>query len=143
MNKTDTMTLLDLYNMLLEAERAGVTVLNELMQLVGEERLAAALKKFLRDEGANCRILMNLILDIGEKPSDKTGAFVAKVQALENLDEKIQLLIRGQAWVARKIQEFHNFAPAGSPYLFLEAIKMQHEENVGTLKNYVEAQKER
>jgi Domain of unknown function (DUF6306) len=138
MNKTDAMTLLDLYNMLLEAERAGVTVLGELVRQVEEERLAAALKKFLRDEGANCRILMNLIHDLGETPSDKTGAFVGKVRALETLDEKIRLLIRGQAWVARKIQEFHNLVPAGSPYLFMDAIKMQHEENVGTLKRYMD-----
>jgi hypothetical protein len=137
MTKTDTITLLGFYNMLLEAERAGVAVLNELVKEVEEERLAANLKKFLRDEGANCRILMNLIHDIGEKPSDKTGAFVGKVQALENLDEKIRLLIRGQAWVARKIQEFHTLIPAGSPYVFLEAVKMQHEENVGTLEKYM------
>jgi hypothetical protein len=138
MNTNDTMTLPDFYNMLLEAERAGVTVLGELVQQVEEERLTPALKKFLRDEGANCRVLINLIHDLGEKPSDKTGAFVGKVRALENLDEKIQLLIRGQAWVARKIQEFHNLVPAGSPYLFMEAIKMQHEENVGTLEKYFE-----
>jgi hypothetical protein len=138
MNKTDTMTLLDFYNMLLEAERAGVAVLGEMVQKVEEERLTAALKKFLRDEGANCRILMDLIHDLGEQPSDKTGAFVGKVRALETLDEKIQLLIRGQAWVARKIQEFHNLVPAGSPYLFLEAIKKQHEENVGTLEKYMD-----
>jgi hypothetical protein len=139
MNETDTMTLLDFYNMLLEAERAGVTVLGELVRQVDEERLTAELKKFLRDEGANCRVLINLIQDIGATPSDKTGAFVGKVRALKNLDEKIKLLIRGQAWVARKIQEFHNLVPAGSPYLFLEAIKMQHDENVGTLTEYFEA----
>jgi hypothetical protein len=137
MTKIDSMTLLDFFNMLLEAERAGVAVLNQLVKEVDEKRLTPALKKFLRDEGANCRILMNLIHDINEKPSDKTGAFVGKVQALENLDEKIRLLIRGQAWVARKIQEFHNLIPAGSPYVFLEAIKMQHEENVDTLKKYM------
>jgi Domain of unknown function (DUF6306) len=142
MNKTDSMTLLDFYNMLLEAERAGVTVLGELVRQVDEERLTAALKKFLRDEGANCRVLINLIHDFGETPSDKTGAFVDKVRALETLDEKIQLLIRGQAWVARKIQEFHGLVPAGSPYLFLEAIKMQHDENVDTLTKYFEARKE-
>jgi Domain of unknown function (DUF6306) len=134
MKDIDAMTLLDFYNMLLEAERAGVAVLGELVEQVEEERLAVALKKFLRDEGANCRILMNLIHDLGETPSAETGAFVGKVRALESLDEKIHLLIRGQAWVARKIQEFHNLVPAGSPYLFLEAIKKQHEENVGTLK---------
>lgn len=134
MKDIDAMTLLDFYNMLLEAERAGVAVLGELLGQVEEEQLAVALKKFLRDEGANCRILMNLIHDLGETPSPETGAFVGKVRALESLDEKIHLLIRGQAWVARKIQEFHNLVPAGSPYLFLEAIKQQHEENVGTLK---------
>jgi Domain of unknown function (DUF6306) len=134
MKDNNAMTLLDFYNMLLEAERAGVAVLGELVEQVEDERLTIALKKFLRDEGANCRILMNLIRDLGKTPSTETGAFVGKVRALESLDEKIRLLIRGQAWVARKIQEFHNLVPAGSPYLFLEAIKKQHEENVGTLK---------
>jgi hypothetical protein len=143
MNKTDTMTLPGFYNMLLEAERAGVSVLGELVKQVEEERLTAALKKFLRDEGANCRVLIDLILDLDETPSDKTGEFVGKVRALETLEEKIRLLIRGQAWVARKIREFHNLAPAGSPYLFLESIKIQHEENVGTLEKYFEASEKR
>jgi len=137
MSENNSVALLDFYNMLLEAERAGVAVLGELVKQVEEEGLTLVLKKFLRDEGANCRILMNLIHDIGETPSDKTGAFVSKVKALETLDEKIHLLIRGQAWVARKIQEFNDFIPAGSSYLFLEAIKVQHDENVGTLKNYM------
>jgi len=137
MSENNSVALLDFYNMLLEAERAGVAVLGELVKQVEEERLTLVLKKFLRDEGANCRILMNLIHDIDETSSDKTGAFVSKVKALETLDEKIHLLIRGQAWVARKIHEFNDFIPAGSSYFFLEAIKVQHDENVGTLKNYM------
>jgi hypothetical protein len=136
MSKSDTNTLKDFYNMLLEAERAGVTVLGELVQQVEEERLTPVLKKFLRDEGVNCRILVSLIHDLNAEPSDKTGAFVDKVRALDNLDEKIQLLIRGQAWVARKIQEFQSHLPTGSAYLFMDAIKAQHEENVDTLKKY-------
>ena len=60
---------------------------------------------------------------------------VCLIRSLE-LEEKIDLLIRGQAWVARKIEEFRFQLPAGSPYLFLEAIKVQHQENVETLKNY-------
>jgi hypothetical protein len=62
---------------------------------------------------------------------------VDKIRALDNLEEKIQLLIRGQEWVARKIGESRNHLPAGSTYLFLEAIKVQHEENVDTLKKYL------
>jgi hypothetical protein len=133
MSKTDTNTLLDFYNMLLEAERAGVTVLSEMNKQVEDQRF---LEKFLRDEGVNCRILVSLIHDLNAKPSDKTGAFVDKIRALDNLDEKIQLLIRGQAWVARKIREFQSHLPTGSAYLFMDAIRVQHEENVDTLKKY-------
>ena len=136
MNKTDKKTLLDFYNLLLEAERAGVTVLSEMNKQVEDQRLKPVLKKFLRDEGVNCRILVSLIHDLNAEPSDKTGAFVDKIRALDNLDEKIQLLIRGQAWVARKIREFQSHLSTGSAYLFMDAIKVQHEENVATLKKH-------
>ncbi|MGB2689454.1 MAG: DUF6306 domain-containing protein [Desulfobacterales bacterium] len=129
-------TLLDFYNMLLEADRAGVLVLDKLVRKVEDDQLKTLLKKFLRDEGVNCRILMTLIHDLGAKPTTKTGAFVNKVHALNNLEDKVQLLLRGQEWVARKIQEFHHHLPAGSSYFFLTAIKLQHEENVDTLKKY-------
>lgn len=122
--------------MLLEAERAGVKVLGELVSQTQDAQLLALLQKFLRDEGVNCRILIALIHDLDAEPSDKTGAFVAKVQALDSLEEKIDLLIRGQAWVARKIEEFSPQLPAGSALLFLEAIKVQHEENVDALKTF-------
>jgi len=124
MNQPNHTSLSDFYNMLLEAERAGVTVLQELVSQTEEPQFSALLKKFLQDEGLNCRILISLIRDLGTEPSDKTGAFVDKVRALDNLEEKIDLLIRGQAWVARKIEEFRFRLPAGSPYLFMEAIKV-------------------
>lgn len=136
MSEAETKALLNFYNMLLEAERAGVTVLSELNMQAEDRLLKPILKKFLRDEGVNCRILVSLIHNINAKPSDKTGSFVDKIRALDNLDEKIQLLIHGQAWVARKIKEFRFNLPAGSAYWFLEAIKRQHEENVDTLKKY-------
>ena len=136
MSEIDAKTLLDFYNMLLEAERAGVLVLDKLVRKVEDDQLKTILKKFLRDEGVNCRILMTLIHDLGAKPTTKTGAFVNKVHALNNLEDKVQLLLRGQEWVARKIQEFHHHLPAGSSYFFLTAIKLQHEENVDTLKKY-------
>jgi hypothetical protein len=136
MSEAETTALLNFYNMLLEAERAGVTVLSELNMQAEDRLLKPILKKFLRDEGVNCRILVSLIHDLNAKPSAKTGAVVDKIRALDNLDEKIQLLIRGQAWVVRKIKEFRFNLPSGSAYWFLEAIKRQHEENVDTLKKY-------
>jgi hypothetical protein len=64
MGKTDTNTPLDFYNMLLEADRAGVTVLSEMNKQVEDQRLEPILEKFLRDEGVNCRILVSLIHDL-------------------------------------------------------------------------------
>jgi hypothetical protein len=125
----------DLWNMLLEAERAGVTVLGELVPQAEDPRLRELMKRFLKDEGVNCRILITLIEHLGAEPSRETGAFVDKVRALGSLAEKIELLIRGQEWVARKIREFRHLVPTGSPHLFMEAIKVQHEENVDALKN--------
>lgn len=138
MSEIETTALLNFFNMLLEAERAGVAVLSELNMQTEDRRLKPILKKFLRDEGVNCRILISLIHDLNAKPSDKTGTFVDKIRTLDNLNEKIQLLIRGQAWVARKIKEFRFNLPAGSAYWFLEAIKVQHDENVDTLKKYLD-----
>ncbi len=137
MTQNQTANLLDFYNMLLEAERAGVKVLSDLIYQTEEQRLRDCLKKFLRDEGMNCHILISLIHDLDAKPTDRTGAFVEKVQALDNMAEKIDLLVRGQSWVARKVQEFVQVLPEGSQKLFLEAIRVQHEENVNTLKGYL------
>ena len=136
MSKIEITALVNFYNMLLEAERAGVTVLSELNMQTEDRRLKLILKRFLRDEGVNCQVLVDLIYDLNAKPSDKTGAFVEKIRELENPDDKIQLLIRGQAWVARKIKEFRFILPTGSPYWFLKAIQLQHEENVDTLKHF-------
>nr|MBC8434513.1 hypothetical protein [Candidatus Desulfatibia vada] len=108
----------------------------ELLSQTDDRHLLDLLKKFLRDEGVNCRILIALIHDLGAEPSDRTGDFVDKVLALDSLKEQIDLLIRGQEWVARKIRESHHLLPAGSPQLFMEAIKVQHEENVDTLSMY-------
>jgi len=47
--------------MLLEAERAGVTVLSEMNKQVEDQQLKPILEKFLRDEGINCRTLVSLI----------------------------------------------------------------------------------
>ena len=137
MTQTNNTSLLDFYNLLLEAERAGVKVLGELLSQTEDQHLLDLLKKFLRDEGVNCRILIALIHDLGAEPSGKTGDFVEKVLALDSLKEQIDMLIRGQEWVARKIRESRHLLPAGSPHLFMETIKVQHEENVDTLNIYL------
>ena len=128
--------LVDFYNLLLEAERAGVVVIEEMLEKVEDQGLKTMLEKFLRDEGTDCKILFDLIMDEGGLPSKKTGAFVEKIRALPTLVEQVDLLIRGQEWVAKQIRRQRHLLPVGSPYLKLEAIKVLHEENVDeTLKH--------
>ena len=130
MTTADDRAIIDLYNLLLEAERAGVQVLGQLIDQAPSPPLKDLLVRFRQDEGLNCRILTALIQYSGGEPSQKTGDFVAKVAALDTLDEKIKLLIRGQKWVARQIQAHQWIIPAGSAYFFLEAMRRQHLENV-------------
>ena len=48
----------DLLNSLLEAERAGVQVISEMLKLLPEnDELSKKLNSFLLDEGLNCRII--------------------------------------------------------------------------------------
>jgi hypothetical protein len=136
-NQQEDIELVNFYNLLLEAERAGVAVLGELVPQIKNHPLQSTLKKFLRDEGLNCRILMSLIYDLDLEPSKRTGDFVSKVRDRKSIVEKVELLIHGQEWVARKIREFRHLLPPGSSYLFIEAIKVQHEENVNSLKKIV------
>ncbi|MDQ5985160.1 MAG: hypothetical protein CSYNP_00865 [Syntrophus sp. SKADARSKE-3] len=122
------------YNDLLAAERAGVEVLSGLIRMTEIPDLKALMGRFLRDEGMNCQILATLIRNSGEEPWKKTGDFVEKVARLERMEDKISLLVKGQEWVARRIRKNRAIFTYGSEAIFMESIKIQHEENVDQLK---------
>ena len=48
-------------------------------------------------------------------PSAATGPFAGKVAAVGNSRGRLALLIRGQEWVARKIEETLALAPESGP----------------------------
>lgn len=121
-------------NRILEAERAGVKVLTDLLKDVEEGGLKAMMAQFLIDEGSNCQVLMTLVRHMKGEPSRKTGDFVDKIQALPSMREKLDLLVKGQEWVAKQIRKNRALFPAGSQALFLESMKIQHEENVDAMK---------
>ena len=122
------------YRMLLEAERAGVQSLNEIIPLIEDTILKSHLLTYLRDEGMNCQILTALIKNLGHEPGSKTGDFIDKIRALNSTDEKLDLLIRGQEWVAKQIRYNRELINSASSMFFVEAIKIQHEKNVDTMK---------
>lgn len=98
--------LVELLNVLLEAERAGAKVLaaflNDYQHDTAPWRRLAAVQ---RDEAANCAILIDLIRRLGGAPSAATGDFLEKALAVEGRAARLRFLNRGQKWVARRISE--------------------------------------
>ncbi len=92
-------------NTLGEAERAGGRVLHELEQEAASLELKELLRKTGHDEGYYAGQINAHIRRLGAEPSTRTGDFVDKVRALNDLKSKIELLNRGQRWVIRKIEE--------------------------------------
>lgn len=138
MEKNNVRELVDFYRVLLEAERAGVQSISEILPEVEDENLKSVMTRYLRDEGMNCQILIAFIKNLGGDPGSKTGDFINKIRALKTLNEKLELLIKGQEWVAKQIRYNRELIDISSSSFFLEAVKVQHEENVDLMKKMIQ-----
>lgn len=98
-------------NLLLESERAGVVVLESLAAEVEHRDLKDLLIDAREEENRNATTLEKLLREAGAKPSSEVGPFAAKVAAIADIRGRLALLIRGQEWVARKIEETLALAP--------------------------------
>ena len=98
--------LVGLLNTLLEAERAGARVLAAFLSDYERDTPAwRQLAAVQRDEAKNCAILIDLIWRVNGTSSAATGDFLSKALATEGKVARLQLLNRGQRWVARRISE--------------------------------------
>jgi nitronate monooxygenase len=129
--------LIDLLNALLEAERAGVATANHLLKDHPFEELDALYEQLKKDESWSCAGLHQAILHEGGKPSMKTGDFIEKVHALETLTEKLFLLNKGQAWVARKIDVALGYGIQPETETFLKEMKDKHYKNIGEMEKFM------
>ena len=129
--------LIELLNALLEAERAGVETANHLVKVYPSEELNAQYKQLKKDEAWSCAGLHQAILREGGEPSKGTGDFVDKVIALETLREKLVLLNKGQAWVARKIDQAIAYGTLPETEAFLKEMKKVHYTNINEMEKYL------
>ena len=60
----------------------------------------------------------------------KTGDFVEKVLHIDNLHDQINFLSRGQAWVARKIEQALALNPPPDITAFLKEMANRHRHNM-------------
>jgi hypothetical protein len=67
----------------------------------------------------------------------QVGDFIGKITALETLNDKLKLLIKGQAWVARKIDLAISYGTEPETEEFLKEMKEKHDVNIGQLDKYL------
>ena len=120
----------DLLNRLLEAERAGHTLLDTLSQTSVDSGLISLFASFTEVEVSDVSILEGLIRLHGGTPSTATGDFAQKVLQVENLQDQLDLLSRGQAWVARTVEQALDLQPPPDIAAFLKEMANRHRHNV-------------
>jgi len=99
------MTLVDRMQELLEAERAGVKCLDVMADRATDMGRKELFSLFRNDEGKFCAGLFGFLTARGAAPTANVGAFADKVIALPTEAEQVALLVKGQGWVVRKIDE--------------------------------------
>jgi hypothetical protein len=119
--------LIDLLNRLLEAEKAGVETLAFFLEKEPNDELYKVVKS---DEAWSCAGLIQSIKREGGIVSTATGDFADKVKSLPTLPEQLSLLIKGQAWVVKKIDKALELPMADETRAFLEEMKTKHHVNI-------------
>ena len=124
-----TPELESLLNQLLEAERAGHKLLTAMSQETTNPQLVALFASFTEVEMSDVSVLEGLIRLHGGVPSTKIGDFVERVLSLDNLDDQMGLLSRGQAWIARKVEQVLALNPPSDIAAFLKEMANRHRHN--------------
>ena len=119
-----------LLNRLLEAERAGRQLLDAMSQETADPQIKALFANFTDIEVGDAVVLEGLIHLHGGTPSTKTSDFADRVLRIDNLHDQIILLSRGQAWVARKVEQALALNPPADIAAFLKEMANRHRHNM-------------
>jgi nitronate monooxygenase len=131
------MTLVDRMQELLEAERAGVRCLDAMAEQAADAGKKELFTLFRNDEGKFCAGLYGFLQARGAAPTTNVGAFADKVIALPTESERIALLVRGQAWVVRKIDEIPPAELNAKEKAFFADMREVHVVNIGKCQKFV------
>jgi len=128
------MTLVDRMQELLEAERAGVVCLDKMADRATDMGRKELFSLFRNDEGKFCAGLFRQIQARGAVPTKNVGSFADKVLALPTEAEQVALLIKGQAWVVRKIEEIPPGDTTPEETAFFADMREVHVRNIDKCK---------
>ncbi len=130
------MTLVDRMQELLEAERAGVKCLDAMADHAADMGKKELFTLFRNDEGKFCAGLFRLVQARGAIPTRNVGAFADKVIALPTEAEQVALLIKGQGWVVRKIDEIPPEELGAEEKAFFADMREVHVVNIEKCRNF-------
>jgi len=131
------MTLVGRMQELLEAERAGVKCLDVMADQAPDTGRKELFTLFRNDEGKFCAGLFGFLQARGAPPTTNIGAFADKVIALPTEAERLTLLIKGQAWVVRKIDEIPPAELRTEEKAFFIDMREVHVVNIEKCKEFV------
>lgn len=100
-----TAETIDLLNLLLEGERAGVRAATALRKSAEAEGCTPLVRQVGEGEAWCCAMLDGHIARLGGTPSHAVGRFYDKFIAIDGLAARLAFLNRGQEWVIRKLRE--------------------------------------
>ncbi|MCF3631137.1 5-formyltetrahydrofolate cyclo-ligase [Thalassospiraceae bacterium LMO-SO8] len=125
-------------NELLEGERAGARGVIEMARATPDLELRVALSAVAQDEARYCAMLSRHIERLGGQPSIETGAFLDKLRDTADQQAKIELLNKGQSWVARRLVEF--LPKIADPDLYDDLCEMRevHDRNVARCARFTQ-----
>ena len=130
------MTLIDRMQELLEAERAGVKCLDVMADHAADMGKKELFTLFRNDEGKFCAGLFGFLQARGADPTKNIGAFADKVIALPTEAEQVALLIKGPAWVVRKIDEIPSGELNSAEKAFFADMREVHVVNIEKCKKF-------
>jgi nitronate monooxygenase len=122
--------LIDLLNLLLECERAGARGVAALAGRSADPGIRDAFREIAADEARFCVMLSSHIKGLLGTPSEDTGGFYRKLIALDALDTQLDLLDRGQSWVADKLREALPKISQAGLHRDLAEMLVVHESNI-------------
>lgn len=117
---------------LLAAERSGVFALRGMLRTASADD-KDLLITVLDGERDSCRLLGRDLFRSGASPGNLVGSFHLKVLALTDPADRLRLLVKGQQWVVRKIDEALVLAAEKSIQEDLLHIRSVHEENIAAV----------
>jgi hypothetical protein len=132
-------------NTLLEAERAGAKLgLASAKQTpTGKPQLDNGYRAFMlavRDDEARwCAMLTRHIRQMGGQPSARTGDFYRKAMAIADPLDRLAFLNRGQAWVARALEDLLRRVRDNNLHTDLRAMLDSHHVNIDQTNAFIAA----